>query len=237
MTNISVAIFMDFVSLRYTVIVLVSINIMVCYVKGLIMDGCVLLTSTPECVVSPRRVIPRAFISNWYDGVNVTLLWIVVVVYQSIFLLNDFKRKHLFFNINYCCISMWWLECQWHFWHVLLFAHLFCCVENKDLLGPVSIKRPSLPGLEIPMFKIRGSWDYRAAHFHSMVVSSTCQRCTPALRVSVSHRWAPDRPHLWKTFFAHSNSITTSCMFRVLWCRQSLSLWQMRIKWLNHQFY
>ena len=28
--------------------------------KGLIMDGCVLLTSTPECVVSPRRVIPRA---------------------------------------------------------------------------------------------------------------------------------------------------------------------------------
>ena len=24
------------------------------------MDGCVLLTSTPECVVSPRRVIPRA---------------------------------------------------------------------------------------------------------------------------------------------------------------------------------
>ena len=28
--------------------------------KGLIMDGCVLLTSTPECVVSPRRAIPRA---------------------------------------------------------------------------------------------------------------------------------------------------------------------------------
>ena len=28
--------------------------------KGLIMDGCVLLTSTPECVVSPCRVIPRA---------------------------------------------------------------------------------------------------------------------------------------------------------------------------------
>ena len=28
--------------------------------KGFIMDGCVLLTSTPECVVSPRRVIPRA---------------------------------------------------------------------------------------------------------------------------------------------------------------------------------
>ena len=28
--------------------------------KGLIMDGCVLLTSTPECVVSLRRVIPRA---------------------------------------------------------------------------------------------------------------------------------------------------------------------------------
>ena len=24
------------------------------------MDGCVLLTSTPECVVSPRRAIPRA---------------------------------------------------------------------------------------------------------------------------------------------------------------------------------
>ena len=30
------------------------------WVKGLIMDGCVLLTSTPECVVSPRRAIPRA---------------------------------------------------------------------------------------------------------------------------------------------------------------------------------
>ena len=29
-------------------------------IKGLIMDGCVLLTSTPECVVSPRRAIPRA---------------------------------------------------------------------------------------------------------------------------------------------------------------------------------
>ena len=31
-------------------------NIRVCCVlfKGLIMDGCVLLTSTPECVVSPR---------------------------------------------------------------------------------------------------------------------------------------------------------------------------------------
>ena len=28
--------------------------------KGLIMDGCVLLTSTPQCVVSPRRAIPRA---------------------------------------------------------------------------------------------------------------------------------------------------------------------------------
>ena len=28
--------------------------------KGLIMDGCVLLTPTPECVVSPRRAIPRA---------------------------------------------------------------------------------------------------------------------------------------------------------------------------------
>ena len=28
--------------------------------KGLIMDWCVLLTSTPECVVSPRRAIPRA---------------------------------------------------------------------------------------------------------------------------------------------------------------------------------
>ena len=28
--------------------------------KGLIMDGCVLLTSTPECVVSPRQAIPRA---------------------------------------------------------------------------------------------------------------------------------------------------------------------------------
>ena len=25
--------------------------------KGLIMDGCVLLTSTPECVVSPRRAM------------------------------------------------------------------------------------------------------------------------------------------------------------------------------------
>ena len=25
-----------------------------CMLKGLIMDGCVLLTSTPECVVSPR---------------------------------------------------------------------------------------------------------------------------------------------------------------------------------------
>ena len=32
MKKISVAIFMDFVSLRYTVIVLVSINIMLCYV-------------------------------------------------------------------------------------------------------------------------------------------------------------------------------------------------------------
>ena len=29
-------------------------------VKGLIMDSCVLLTLTPECVVSPRRVIMRA---------------------------------------------------------------------------------------------------------------------------------------------------------------------------------
>ena len=28
--------------------------------KGLIMDRCVLLTSTPECVVSPRRSITRA---------------------------------------------------------------------------------------------------------------------------------------------------------------------------------
>ena len=28
--------------------------------KGLIMDRCVLLTSTPECVVSPRRAITRA---------------------------------------------------------------------------------------------------------------------------------------------------------------------------------
>ena len=30
--------------------------------KGLIMDGCVLLTSTPECVVSPRRPIMRAWL-------------------------------------------------------------------------------------------------------------------------------------------------------------------------------
>ena len=79
------------------------------------------------------------FISNWYDGVNVILLWIAVVVYRSIFLLNCFKWKHLFFNTDYCCILMWWLEGQWHFWHVLLFAHLFCCVKNKNFLGPVSI--------------------------------------------------------------------------------------------------
>ena len=35
------------------------------------MDGCVLLTSTPECVVSPRRVIPRAQI--WLLTINILL--------------------------------------------------------------------------------------------------------------------------------------------------------------------
>ena len=39
---------------------LYSLLTFVCIFKGLIMDGCVLLTSTPECVVSPRRAIPRA---------------------------------------------------------------------------------------------------------------------------------------------------------------------------------
>ena len=31
---------------------------------GLVMDRCVLLTSTPECVVSPRRAITRALMST-----------------------------------------------------------------------------------------------------------------------------------------------------------------------------
>ena len=34
-------------------------------IKGLIMDRCVLLTSTPECVVSPRRAITRAHPYPW----------------------------------------------------------------------------------------------------------------------------------------------------------------------------
>ena len=37
------------------------------------MDGCVLLTSTPECVVSPRRAIPRAQPNYNMILVNLTL--------------------------------------------------------------------------------------------------------------------------------------------------------------------
>ena len=49
--------------------------------KGLIMDGCVFLTSTPECVVSPRRVIPRAQHTTDF-GTHIKVLFVLLVVLQ-----------------------------------------------------------------------------------------------------------------------------------------------------------
>ena len=58
--------------------------------KGLIIDRCVLLTSTPECVVSPRRAITRAQ-PDWlpcgettHEGVDVnnthTYPWLIPIM-------------------------------------------------------------------------------------------------------------------------------------------------------------
>ena len=54
------------------------------------MDGCVLLTSTPECVVSPRRVIPRAQpwlipIITWYQQIWLLTINILLTKCKSKF--------------------------------------------------------------------------------------------------------------------------------------------------------
>ena len=71
--------------------------------KGLIMDGCVLLTSTPECVVSPRRVnhpfgLVITTMSNIIGSSNDALVsWSIFGVDQlpvKMYIFNHLDRKN-----------------------------------------------------------------------------------------------------------------------------------------------